>query len=61
MRKPIAALPLALAATFILVATAVAGGWATATLDPGMPGPQAGAPSTIGFTVLQHGMTPNRV
>ena len=59
MRKQIAALPLALAATFILVATVAAGGWATATLDPGMPGPHAGTPTTIGFRVLQHGMTPN--
>ena len=59
MRKRIAALPLALAATFILVTTVVAGGWATATLDAGMPGPRAGTTATIGFRVLQHGMTPN--
>ncbi len=49
----------ALAVTALLTATAVAGGWATATLDPGTTGPQAGTPTTLGFRVLQHGMTPN--
>jgi hypothetical protein len=59
MRHRLAALAFALVATFSLVATAVAGGWATASLDPGTPGPQSGVPTTIGFQVLQHGMTPN--
>lgn len=59
MTRRSAAFPLALAATLLLVATALAGGWATATLDPGAPGPQSGNPATIGFRVLQHGQTPN--
>lgn len=59
MTRRIAAFPLALAATLLLVATALAGGWATATLDPGTPGPHSGSPTAIGFLVLQHGQTPN--
>ena len=34
-----------------------AGGWAVASLDP-LPAVQAGAPSEVGFRLLQHGMTP---
>jgi LPXTG-motif cell wall-anchored protein len=59
MTRRIAAFPLAMAAALLLVSTAVAGGWATATLDPGTNGPRAGTPTTIGFVVLQHGVTPN--
>lgn len=63
MTHRIAAVPLALATglttALLLASTALAGGWATATLDPGMNGPHAGTPTTIGFIVLQHGQTPN--
>ncbi|MEO8228805.1 MAG: hypothetical protein ABI628_03475 [Chloroflexota bacterium] len=59
MTRRIAALPLAVAAALLLVSTALAGGWATATLDSGTNGPRAGTPTTIGFLVLQHGVTPN--
>ena len=34
-----------------------AGGWAMTSLDPFDP-PAAGQPTTIGFTILQHGVTP---
>jgi hypothetical protein len=59
MTRRLAAIPLALTATLLMVATALAGGWATATLDSGTPGPTTGTPTTIGFLVLQHGQTPN--
>ncbi len=63
MTHRIAAFPLALAAALaaalLLASTALAGGWATATLDPGTKGPHAGTLTTIGFIVLQHGQTPN--
>ena len=59
MIRRLSALPLAFAAVLILAATVAAGGWATATLDPGTTGPQAGTPVTLGFRVLQHGQTPN--
>ena len=59
MRRRHTAIPLALVATLLLVSSVVAGGWATATIDPGTAGPQAGSPTTIGFRVLQHGQTPN--
>ncbi|MGZ8528105.1 MAG: hypothetical protein ACXWWR_04860 [Candidatus Limnocylindrales bacterium] len=59
MTRRLAALPLALAATLLLAATVLAGGWATATLDQGTAGPTAGTPTTLGFEVLQHGQTPN--
>ncbi|MDP9481847.1 MAG: hypothetical protein M3P84_01340 [Chloroflexota bacterium] len=55
----LAAVTLAIAATLVLAATVLAGGWATATLDSGTSGPQAGTPTTIGFRVLLHGQTPN--
>jgi hypothetical protein len=35
-----------------------AGGWATVTLDPGASAPTAGKASTLGFTLLQRGVTP---
>jgi hypothetical protein len=59
MRRRLIAVPIAMATTLLLVATALAGGWASATLDPGAAGPQAGTPTTLGFRVLQHGQTPN--
>jgi hypothetical protein len=58
-RIPTAALA-ALAATLILAGTALAGGWANAVMDEPPPPdpPSAGEPITIGFTLLQHGVTP---
>lgn len=57
-RFPTAALA-ALAATLVLAGTALAGGWANAVMDePPQEPPSAGEPITIGFTLLQHGVTP---
>jgi hypothetical protein len=57
-RFPTAALT-ALAATLLLAGTALAGGWANAIMDeaPQDP-PSAGEPVTIGFMLMQHGVTP---
>ena len=56
-RKPVAAFT-AVAATLILSSTALAGGWANAIMDDPPPDPpSAGEPFTIGFTLLQHGVT----
>ena len=56
---------LALAATsasilsLILAATAFAGGWANAVMDTPPEGPAgSGEPVTLGFTLMQHGVTP---
>jgi hypothetical protein len=49
----------ALATTLLLAGTALAGGWANAIIDEPPPDPQnAGEPVTIGFTLLQHNVTP---
>jgi hypothetical protein len=58
-RIPAAGALTALAATLILASAALAGGWANAVMDesPSDP-PSAGEPITIGFTLLQHGITP---
>jgi hypothetical protein len=57
-RFPMATL-IALAATLLLAGTALAGGWANAIMDEGpQDPPTAGEPITIGFTLLQHGVTP---
>jgi hypothetical protein len=50
----------ALAAALTFGGAALAGGWATARLDAGgtPPTPNAGEKTTIGFTLLQHGVTP---
>ena len=49
----------AMALTLILATSALAGGWAQAIMDspPDDPG-GANQPVTIGFTLLQHGVTP---
>ena len=49
---------IASAALMLSAGSALAGGWATVTLDPGTNEPTAGEPVTVGFTVLQHGRTP---
>jgi hypothetical protein len=51
----LAALALAALAT---AAPALAGGWATATLDGSPPSPNAGQPAELLFTLKQHGVTP---
>ena len=45
--------------SLILAATAFAGGWANAVMDP-PPDDPAGTsePITLGFTLMQHGVTP---
>jgi hypothetical protein len=49
----------AIALTLLLASTALAGGWANAIMDapPDDPG-GPNQPITIGFTLLQHGVTP---
>jgi len=57
LRLAVAALPIALVAASLMAATALAGGYAIANLDS-TPQPRAGEATTLGFTVLQHGVTP---
>jgi hypothetical protein len=52
-----AALPLALVAASLMAAAVLAGGVAIANLDS-TPQPRAGEATTLGFTLLQHGVTP---
>jgi hypothetical protein len=56
--RPLRALLLAISATLAITAAAAAGGYATATLDTPPDDPTAGEPVEIGFTLLQHGVTP---
>lgn len=49
---------LALLLSLVIALPAFAGGWAVITLDDLPTNVVAGEPLTIGFTVLQHGMTP---
>lgn len=51
-------LVVALALALTLVVPVFAGGWAVITLDELPTGVVAGEPFTVGFTVLQHGITP---
>ena len=46
--------------SIICPAHVAAGGWAVTSLDP-FEQPVAGQPVTIGFTILQHGVTPVQV
>ena len=59
MRSRTAAAISATALTLLLASTAFAGGWANAIMDapPDDPG-GPNQPITIGFTLLQHGVTP---
>jgi hypothetical protein len=58
-RIPVAAASAAAAMmTLLLASTALAGGWASATLDEQPTDPGAGGTMEIGFTLLQHGVTP---
>lgn len=49
---------IASAALLLSAGAALAGGWATVTLDPRTSEPTAGETATVGFTLLQHGKTP---
>ncbi len=59
MTRPIriSTLVLAILAILAYAAPATAGGWAVTSLDP-FDVPVAGQPTTIGFTIRQHGVTP---
>ncbi|HEX3220111.1 MAG TPA: hypothetical protein VHU77_08835 [Candidatus Limnocylindria bacterium] len=48
----------ACAIAILLTSSALAGGWASATLDQQPDDPGAGGTLTMGFTLLQHGVTP---
>lgn len=58
-KRAAAAIVSASALTLLLASSALAGGWANAVMDeaPNQPG-GTGEPVTIGFTLLQHGVTP---
>lgn len=59
MRSRAAAALSAIALTLLLASTALAGGWANAAMDT--PSDDPGGPNqpiTVGFTLLQHGVTP---
>lgn len=59
MRRKLSSLLIVI--TGLLVGTtgiAHAGGWAVVTLDPLAASPVEGQPLSVGFTVLQHGVTP---
>lgn len=53
----LAALGAALAAALLVASPATAGGWAISSLDP-LPELVAGEEIPVGFTILQHGVTP---
>ena len=60
MIRRLAAITAALMLVMLLAATASAGGWADIKADPAgtTEPPREGQPTEIGFTVLQHGVTP---
>jgi hypothetical protein len=47
-----------LLATLVWATPAVAGNWATATMDQPAPAPVAGVEVPFGFDILRHGVTP---
>ena len=51
-------LPIALLMALAVAGVATAGGYATATMDPPPDEPVAGEPVELGFTLMQHGVTP---
>ena len=59
--RPLVTLLLGAALAVLMAAPAAAGGWATTELDTPEPALTAGEPTEIGFTVLQHGVTPAAV
>ncbi len=57
--RHVRAIPLAAFLLFVLAGTVMAGGWATIKIDAGATMKAvAGRPLTVGFTILQHGVTP---
>lgn len=56
--RSLISLPIAALITLAVAGVAAAGGWATATLDPPPDAPVAGEPVEMGFTLMQHGVTP---
>lgn len=56
-RSLLVMLPLALAAMFVLVVPALAGGWVVISLDRLPEGIVAGETTTVGMTARQHGQT----
>jgi hypothetical protein len=58
MRKLVFLIALVTATLLGAARAATAGGWAVVTLDPMSAPPTAGTPVAVGFTILQHGMTP---
>jgi hypothetical protein len=58
MRKLLGSSFLFLVVAFGAPHPASAGGWAVVTLDPQSATPVAGVPVAVGFTILQHGVTP---
>jgi hypothetical protein len=57
-RRHVAAITSAAILTMLLASTALAGGWASATLDSQPDDPGAGGTMVVSFTLLQHGVTP---
>jgi hypothetical protein len=56
--RALAALAAAATLTLLIASTALAGGWASATLDQQPADPGEGGTLVVGFTLLQHGVTP---
>jgi hypothetical protein len=57
MRRRLLAIPLTLLASVALATGVAAGGWAQIAITDPPVDPAAGAGTTIGFTVMQHGVT----
>jgi hypothetical protein len=58
LRRFLRAVALAMCACLITAATALAGGWAVTAFDPLPETFQAGQSYRLGYTILQHGITP---
>ena len=56
--RALAASAAAATLTLLMASTAFAGGWASATLDRQPTDPGEGGTLVVGFTLLQHGVTP---
>jgi len=56
--RALAATAAAAALTVLMASTVFAGGWASATLDRQPDDPGEGGTLVVGFTLLQHGVTP---
>jgi hypothetical protein len=58
MRKIMSAVVVVIAVSIVNNGAAHAGGWAVVALDPSPGVPVEGQPFTVGFTILQHGVSP---